>query len=108
MLNAGLSHYGTVEETTYEDFVKLMQVNYFGTLKTVRAILPHFKARKSGTVLLNASQIHNVGYPLCSAYSASKAAISTLVEALRQEVEAYGIRVCGLEVRSSLYLIEKY
>lgn len=80
------------EKTTRADFRSLMDINFFGTLHTIQAALPHLKTRQGHIV--NISSIAGVmgvfGY---SAYCASKHAIVGLTDTLRGELRYAGVSV---------------
>src|SRR3989338_4150871 len=57
--NAAYVLNGTIEETTAEQTEKLFQTNVFGVLNTTRALLPHFRSRKSG-IIVNISSIGGI------------------------------------------------
>ena len=68
-----------------------MDVNFTGAIHATMAVLPHMMARKSGHLVVVSSVAGFRGLPKSSAYSASKAAISTYWESLRVEVQPHGI-----------------
>jgi 3-dehydrosphinganine reductase len=91
--SAGGAHPGYVQELGLDIFRRMMEVNYFGTVHTNQAVLPHLLAQKSGHIVNIASFgaiITLFGY---SAYGASKYAVRGYSEALRAEMKAHGIRV---------------
>ena len=59
----------------YEDFLAQFETNVFGTIKITRAVLPHFRTRKSGTLVFISSSSGWQGDPFSSAYSGSKFAL---------------------------------
>ncbi|WP_257459109.1 SDR family NAD(P)-dependent oxidoreductase [Archangium lipolyticum] len=70
-----------------------LEVNYFGALRMVRAVLPEMLQRGEGTLVNVSSVLGQVAYPTNANYSASKAALNAFTHALRGEVEARGVRV---------------
>jgi short-subunit dehydrogenase len=68
-----------------------MQVNFFGAIHSTRAVLPGMLKRKRGHLVVVSSVAGFRGLPLSSAYSASKAAITTYWESQRVELRAHGI-----------------
>ncbi|RYZ34653.1 MAG: SDR family oxidoreductase [Myxococcaceae bacterium] len=70
-----------------------MEVNYFGALRMVRAVLPRMLERKDGIIVNVSSVLGHVAYPTEANYSATKAALSIFSHALRGEVEPQGVRV---------------
>jgi NAD(P)-dependent dehydrogenase (short-subunit alcohol dehydrogenase family) len=94
--NAGSGVRGRVEETPVEDFRRLMEVNYLGTVHGCQAALPVMRRQGRG-VIINVSSI--VGHRALAggaAYAASKAAQISLTESLRQEVRGTGIAACSV------------
>ncbi|MBI4509936.1 MAG: SDR family NAD(P)-dependent oxidoreductase [Deltaproteobacteria bacterium] len=70
-----------------------MEVNYFGALRVIRAVLPGMRARRQGTIVNIASVVAAVPYPTEATHSATKAALVAFSQALRAEVADDGIRV---------------
>ena len=94
--NAGYGISGAVEFTSTEDAHRQMEVNFFGALNSVQAVLPHMRERKAGRILFTSSVAAVLSIPYQSFYSASKAAINALALALQNEVRAFGIHVSVL------------
>ncbi|GKU08297.1 oxidoreductase yusz [Fusarium langsethiae] len=84
--NAGFILSGPFEEQSQEDMERSLQVNLHGPLNITRAILPHFKKRKSGTLLYVSSQAAWHSDPSASSYCASKFALEGAVECLAKEL----------------------
>jgi NAD(P)-dependent dehydrogenase (short-subunit alcohol dehydrogenase family) len=59
----------------YEDFLAQFDTNVFGTIKLTRALLPHFRQRRSGTMVFIGSLSGWIGHPGVSAYAGSKFAL---------------------------------
>ncbi|WP_181233201.1 SDR family oxidoreductase [Enhygromyxa salina] len=94
--NAGISTIQTVEGSlaaARETF----EVNYFGMLKTITAVLPSMRERRSGTIINVSSVTGVVANAGSGAYAASKHAIEAMSESLALEVISLGIRVIILE-----------
>ncbi|MDN7425390.1 short-chain dehydrogenase/reductase [Burkholderia sp. AU16741] len=68
-------------------------VNVFGPMDVVRAILPHFRANGAGTIINVSSGAGAIGFPMASIYSASKFALEGWSEGLSYELSALGIKV---------------
>lgn len=94
--NAGFGISGAVEFTTPEDAHRQMEVNFFGALNSVQAVLPYMRERKAGRIIFTSSVAAVLSIPYQSFYSASKAAINALALALQNEVRAFGIHVSVL------------
>lgn len=94
--NAGFGISGAIEFTTPEDAFRQMEVNFFGALNSVQAVLPHMRERKAGRIIFTSSVAAVLSIPYQGFYSASKAAINALALALQNEVRAFGIYVSVL------------
>ncbi|WP_314173103.1 SDR family NAD(P)-dependent oxidoreductase [Streptomyces winkii] len=95
--NAGRGWYGSVEGMDESAVRKLFELNFFGALAVLRAVLPGMRARRSGWVVNMSSMAGLVGAAGFGYYSASKAAIEAVSDALRREVEPLGITVLTVE-----------
>jgi dehydrogenase/reductase SDR family member 7B len=71
---------------------KIMEINYFGTIALTKAVLPYMIEKKSGFVLATSSISGRFGFPLRSAYSASKQALHGFFETLYIENKKFNIR----------------
>ena len=91
--NAGYGAYGPLEATPMPVLRRQFDVNVFGLVETIQAVLPAMRAQRSG-VIVNVSSIGGrMTYPLGSLYHGSKWAVEGLSEALHYELSALGIRV---------------
>jgi len=95
--NAGFGIMGTAEETNLEDAQKLMNVNLFGYVRMIKAILPHMRQQKSGRIINTTSMGGKIYFPLASWYIASKHALEGWLDCLRIEVKEFGISVVMIE-----------
>ncbi len=86
ILNAGLSQRSLAQETTFEVYRNLMEVNYFGNVALTQALLPHFIARNSGQFVIISSLVGKFGTPYRTGYSASKHALHGFYDSLRAEM----------------------
>lgn len=91
--NAGISQRSLVSETEFEAYKKLMDVNYLGTVKLSKAVLPHFMKRGAGHFVTISSMAGKFGVPVRSGYSASKMALHGFFGALRAELKDPGIKI---------------
>jgi NAD(P)-dependent dehydrogenase (short-subunit alcohol dehydrogenase family) len=95
--NAGYGLIGAVEEADDDEITRVHEINVFGLLRVLRAVLPHFRERKSGHVV-NLSSIGGlVGLPGFGIYNATKFAVEGISEALAAEVVPLGIKVTIVE-----------
>ena len=90
--NAGIAAGGTVRSIDPDAWERVVEVNLFGSWRTIRAALPHVIARR-GYVLQIASLAAVAHAPFMSAYNASKAGVEALADSLRTEVARHGVDV---------------
>ena len=90
--NAGIAAGGTVRSIDPAAWERVVEVNLFGSWRTIRAALPHVIARR-GYVLQIASLAAVAHAPFMSAYNASKAGVEALADSLRTEVARHGVDV---------------
>lgn len=95
--NAGGGYLGSAEELPMETFRAVMETNFFGTLRCIRAVLPGMRGRKSGCIINVSSVAGRVAMAPFAAYATSKFALEALSEILAQEVKACNIRVAIVE-----------
>lgn len=95
--NASFIQTGVIEELTNGELERQFATNVFGTMNVTRALLPHLRARHSGTVLFISSLSGWIGHPGCGAYAASKFALEGLAESFHAETELLGIRSLLIE-----------
>ena len=91
--NAGAGLGGPIESVTHDDLVKLFDLNLFGLVSTIQAVLPSMRRRSSGVVVNVSSAAGRVGFPFLAPYCASKYAVEGLTEAMSYELAPFGIRV---------------
>lgn len=96
--NAGFGLMGTFEGTHDDLVAEQFDVNVFGAMNVIRAILPHFRARRSGTIVNISSAAGAIGMPLLSLYCASKFALEGFSESLSYELAPLGIGVKIVEL----------
>lgn len=95
--NAGFGIMATAEETTLEDAQKLMDVNVYGYVRMIKAVLPYMRQQKSGRIINTTSMGGKIYFPLASWYHASKHALEGWLDVLRLEVKEFGISVVIIE-----------
>ena len=96
--NAGVSTAGPIETQSLEIASRLMDTNFWGPMRTVRAVLPGMRERRSGVIINVSSLASRLPATLYSGmYAASKQALNALSEALAGEVDPFGIRVVSIE-----------
>ena len=95
--NAGYGLFGVFEGISRKAIQTQFDVNVFGAMDVVRSVLPHFRAKGSGTIVNVSSGAGAIGFPMASIYSASKFALEGWSEALSYELDALGIKVKIIE-----------
>lgn len=91
--NAGFSQNGFVEELTMEQLRYQFEVNVFGLLRVSQMVLPAMRAAHSGTIVNVGSVGGDFTSAGASAYHASKYALESLTDGMRQELAWFGINV---------------
>lgn len=91
--NAAFGQYGIFEALQPQQIEKQFSVNVFGTMNVIRAVLPHFRAKKQGNIINVSSAGGRIGIPLISMYVSSKFALEGFSEALSYELASQHISV---------------
>jgi NAD(P)-dependent dehydrogenase (short-subunit alcohol dehydrogenase family) len=84
--NAGIALHGDFEETPYEEFERIMDVNFWGVVHGSKEFLPHLIASGDGHLVNISSLFGLMGMPGQTAYNASKFGVRGFTEALRTEM----------------------
>ncbi|RMH89279.1 2,3-dihydro-2,3-dihydroxybenzoate dehydrogenase [Stutzerimonas zhaodongensis] len=92
---AGILRLGAVDELSLADWDDSMRVNVSGPFYLLRELIPHFKTRGSGNVVAVSSNATHVPRMQMAAYSASKAALTSLIRTAGLELAEHGVR-CNL------------
>lgn len=95
--NAGFGQYGAFEAIAPAQIQAQFDVNVFGVMNTVRAILPHFRQRRAGLIINVSSGIGRFTLPMLSMYAASKFALEGFSEGLSYELLPLNIGVKIIE-----------
>jgi NAD(P)-dependent dehydrogenase (short-subunit alcohol dehydrogenase family) len=90
--NAGISHIGTVESTTEQDFDRIVRVNVKGFYNCMHAVVRHMKSRGGGVILNLASIAASSGLADRFAYSMSKGAVVAMTFSVARDYLAHNIR----------------
>lgn len=93
---AGFGISGAVEYTQLSAAKKQLDVNFFGVVNAVKAVLPHMRQRKSGRIVVVSSVAGAIPIPFQTYYSVSKAALNAYVSALRGELRPFGVTVTAV------------
>ena len=94
--NAGYGHEGTLEESPLEELRRQFDVNVFGAVAMIKAVLPGMRQRRAGHIVNVTSMGGFITLPGISYYCGSKFALEGISESLAQEVKGLGIRVTAL------------
>ena len=105
---AGMLVLGSCEETTDEEYLRVLNTNFLGMVRMNREVLPIMRAQKSGRIVMYSSINGLMGIPFQNAYTASKHAIEGYAEGLQMEVRPFGIQVTLVEPGDHRSGSEKY
>jgi NAD(P)-dependent dehydrogenase (short-subunit alcohol dehydrogenase family) len=95
--NAGLGLFGGAEESSVAQVQALFDVNLFGVIRMINAVLPSMRRRGKGRIINIGSILGVIPAPYSAHYSAAKHAIEGYSESLDHEVRAFNIRVSVIE-----------
>jgi NAD(P)-dependent dehydrogenase (short-subunit alcohol dehydrogenase family) len=94
--NAGYGHEGTLEESPLDDLCRQFDVNVFGAVAMIKAVLPAMRERRSGHVINITSMGGFITMPGIAYYCGSKFALEGITDALAKEVAGFGIKVTAV------------
>lgn len=95
--NAGVESSGSVEELPLSEFRRVMETNYFGQLRCIKAVVREMRERRSGCIINVASVAGRIACSPQAPYNASKFAFEALSESLAQEMKGFNVRVAIVE-----------
>jgi NAD(P)-dependent dehydrogenase (short-subunit alcohol dehydrogenase family) len=95
--NAGYGQLGPVEDVPTEQVHRQFDVNLYGPHRLLRAALPQMREQEDGTVVNVSSAAGRLSFPGGGIYAGSKFALEAMSDALRNEVDEYGIDVVLIE-----------
>ncbi len=90
---AGAGLLGSIEDSSIEEAQSMMDINYFGTLRTIKAFLPKMREAGRGRIIVIGGLEGVVATPYQGFYSSSEFALVGLAQTLRVELSGYGIEV---------------
>ncbi|KIU13556.1 SDR family oxidoreductase [Mycolicibacterium llatzerense] len=93
VLNAGVMEAGSIVDIPLERVRESFEINVFGHLALVQAIVPKMVARKSGKVVWTSSMGGILVVPFVGAYCATKHAIEAIAGSMKAELEPHGVQV---------------
>jgi NAD(P)-dependent dehydrogenase (short-subunit alcohol dehydrogenase family) len=95
--NAGVAAAGALEDIPEAELRRVMETNFFGVLELTRALLPTFRAQRSGRIVIVSSEAAFMGQPTNAIYCASKWALEGWAESIAFELEPFGIDIILVE-----------
>uniref|UniRef100_B8HZ77 Short-chain dehydrogenase/reductase SDR n=1 Tax=Cyanothece sp. (strain PCC 7425 / ATCC 29141) TaxID=395961 RepID=B8HZ77_CYAP4 len=95
--NAGYSQIGPLEELTMEEIRRQFETNVFGLLRMCQLVLPGMRSQGYGRIINVSSMGGNFTTPGNGAYHASKYAVESFTDALRYEVQPFGVDVVSVQ-----------
>jgi short-subunit dehydrogenase len=95
--NAGLGLVGAAEESSIQQVQALFDVNFFGVMRVVNAVLPSMRQRGSGRIINISSALGLIPAPYLAHYAATKHAVEGYSQSLDHELREFGIRVLLIE-----------
>ncbi|MEJ1974833.1 MAG: oxidoreductase [Acetobacteraceae bacterium] len=95
--NAGYGHEGAIEESPLDDMRRQFDVNVFGAVAVMQAVLPYMRKRRAGHIINVTSMGGMITLPGLGFYHGSKFALEGVSETLGKEVKSFGIAVTAVE-----------
>ncbi|MFB6124636.1 MAG: SDR family oxidoreductase [Halanaeroarchaeum sp.] len=95
--NAGYAQFGPLEDVPTREIHRQFDVNVYGPHRLIRAALPHMRETADGTIVNVSSVTGRIATPGMGVYAASKFAVEAMSDALRGEVEEFGVDVVAVE-----------
>jgi NADP-dependent 3-hydroxy acid dehydrogenase YdfG len=95
--NAGYAVRGAVEDISVEQVQQMFDVNVYGVMRMIHAVVPHMRRQQAGRVITIGSLAGKLVLPVNGTYSATKFALEALSDALRVELALLGIQVVLIE-----------
>ncbi len=95
--NAGYGSLGAIEEVPEDEMQRQFDVNVYGAVRMIKAVLPSMRKQRSGHILNITSIAGLNGFPGVGIYNGSKFALEGIGEALAAEVSHLGIKVTNIE-----------
>lgn len=94
--NAGYGHEGTLEESPLDEMRRQFDVNVFGAVAMIKAVLPSMRERRSGHIINITSMGGFITMPGIAYYCGSKFALEGISETLAKEVAGFGVKVTAV------------
>lgn len=111
--NAGQHTFGNIEETSLDEFERILSINFKGIFYVLKCVLPIMREQNSGSIVLMGSDQSLVGKGKSAIYGATKGAIAQLAKSCAIDYSPFNIRincVCPGTIETPLFenAIEKY
>jgi NAD(P)-dependent dehydrogenase (short-subunit alcohol dehydrogenase family) len=94
--SAGYGHEGILEESPLEELRRQLEVNLFGAVAMIKAVLPSMRKRRRGHIINITSMAGYIGLPGIAYYTASKFALEGISDVLAKEVAPFGVKVTAV------------
>ena len=94
--NAGYGHEGILEESPIEELLRQLEVNLFGAVAMIKAVLPSMRKQGRGHIINITSMAGYIGLPGIAYYTASKFALEGISDVLAKEVAPFGVKVTAV------------
>jgi short-subunit dehydrogenase len=91
--NAGQAAAGTIADVSIDNFRQIFDLNVFGPLYAMQAVIPKMRQNGGGVIINISSMVSKMHIPGLGAYAATKAALNMLSDTARQELQLENIRV---------------
>ncbi|XP_077993815.1 retinol dehydrogenase 8-like [Glandiceps talaboti] len=95
--NAGIGQETVIEAVSIDFYHQIMETNYFGMVRTIQAVLPTMKKRRSGRIINVSSDFGIIGCPFLEAYVASKFAVEGFSQSLASVLRSFKIYVSSIQ-----------
>ena len=95
--NAGYAQIGAIEELSDDQVQKMYDVNVFGVMRMIRAVVPYMRKQRAGQIINISSIAAKMVTPVNGSYSSTKFALEAISDALRLELEPFNIHVILIE-----------
>jgi NAD(P)-dependent dehydrogenase (short-subunit alcohol dehydrogenase family) len=99
--NVGQAAVGTIADLNPDDFRKILDINVFGPLAAMQAVIPIMREQGGGLIINVSSVVSKMRIPGMAAYAATKAALNMLSDTARGELASEHIRVITVYPRST-------
>lgn len=95
--NAGVTGYGMLEAYSLDQIKKMFDVNFYGVIRTIQAVLPSMRHAKSGLIINVTTGASGHTLPYMIPYFSSKFAVESITEGLQDELSEYGIESVSIQ-----------